>query len=80
MATPQIDRLGTKCQGFSGRTQSFQARPQSVVHDLFESRISRLPHLFQQNRDIVIEAESGPHTSKHNMGDALMSVFGFMQD
>jgi len=46
-ASPQIDRLGMKCLGLGGRTQSCQTFPKGVVHDLLESDISRPSHLFE---------------------------------
>ena len=76
IALPQIHRLGPKCLGFSGRTQARQTFPQSVVDDLLHSGVSRFPYLFEQYGNIGIEAERRPHTSKHNMIDALMSALG----
>jgi hypothetical protein len=51
-----------------------QTLPQGGVDYFFEAYILVLADLLDQGRNIIVETKCGPHTSKHNEIDVLMSI------
>jgi hypothetical protein len=72
---PEGYRLGpglrTRTGLFFQRPQSF---PQSLIHDILETRVATLPQAFQARSDVGVEGQGRSHASYHDEIDVLMSM------